>query len=356
MTYRIGPLPLETLVLPLSEATEALVRLDEALGHSPVKEGWIARMHFHDAVASLALEGELVHLEELVLHDNSQDVRTPTVEITRAHSALRTRRRIAAQPADWALSREGLSAVVIRDRADAMEPGGQSSTAHENTVENHFKAIDAIIARSSKVIEGVELEVKSAAGRDSIQPRPATATEREKLDAWLNLIQDSMGLPTLLRAALLFDAWHEADITPRAIWTGSLLVAAFLRQEGMSEHHLPVIDYGARLVARQQRQADGRERRLAAFLTAVRLGALSGRKELARLTASREQLIRRLSGRKRSAHLDGFLDLAIRSPAVTTGLTTSALGLSKQGALNLISDAGLREITGRGRYRMWALL
>lgn len=355
MTYRIGSLPLNDLISPLCEATEALARLDETVGHSPLKAGWIARMHFHDAVASAALTGELVHLEELILHDSAQDVRTPTTELTRAHSILRTRRRIASQPADWALSGEGLGALIARDLATRSGPHSPADAPPDDAVDQQIEAIDAVIARSTKVIEDISLEVKSALGRGSVEPRRMTVSEREKLDNWLGLIERTVGLPTLMRAALLYDAWSVGDILPHAPWTGSLLVAAFLRQEGMALHHLPLVDYGARLVSRQQRKADSRDRRLLAIFSGIRLGALSARKEHDRLDASRAQLLRRFARRRISGRVEAFIDLVMRTPAISTGMAQSAVGLSKQGALNLIADAGLREITGRNRYRMWSV-
>ena len=88
MTYALDPLPLETLIGPVSRASEALARLDERVRASPVRSGWIERSHFADAAAALWLEGALVHLEDLVLHDAHMDVRTPTHELTRAHAVL----------------------------------------------------------------------------------------------------------------------------------------------------------------------------------------------------------------------------------------------------------------------------
>lgn len=67
-------------------------------------------MHAADACASLWI-GKLVHLEDLVLHDATKDVRTPTHELTIARDVLRTRRRIAAQPSGWALSADGLCSL-----------------------------------------------------------------------------------------------------------------------------------------------------------------------------------------------------------------------------------------------------
>lgn len=71
----------------------ALVRLDERIERSPVGEGGIERMHFADACASLWTEGELVAIEDLVLHEVSHDARTPTHELTTAPDILKTRRR-----------------------------------------------------------------------------------------------------------------------------------------------------------------------------------------------------------------------------------------------------------------------
>src|SRR3954469_22603154 len=112
MAYVIpDPLPWTALAGPLAAAEDALARLDERLGASPIREGWVSRTHFVDACASLWLQGELVHLEDLVLHDAGMDLRAPTHELTRAHAVLRTRRRIAIADPGWATSRSGLAAL-----------------------------------------------------------------------------------------------------------------------------------------------------------------------------------------------------------------------------------------------------
>ena len=90
------PLPWRALAGPLAAAEDALARLDERLALSSIREAWVSRTHVTDACADLWLQGELVHLEDLVLHDAGRDVRAPTHELTRAHAVLRTRRRPAA--------------------------------------------------------------------------------------------------------------------------------------------------------------------------------------------------------------------------------------------------------------------
>jgi hypothetical protein len=78
--------------------------LDQRIARSPVGAGWIEGRNFADACASLWIGGELVHLEDLVLHDATRDIRTPAHELTIARDVLRTRRRIAGQLPAWALS------------------------------------------------------------------------------------------------------------------------------------------------------------------------------------------------------------------------------------------------------------
>src|SRR4051812_43658591 len=112
MTYVIpDPLPWTALASPLAAAEESVARLDERLGSSLIREGWIRRTHVMDACASLGLQGALAHLEDLVRHDAAMDLRTPTHALTRAHAVLRARRRIAASDPGWATSSSGLAAL-----------------------------------------------------------------------------------------------------------------------------------------------------------------------------------------------------------------------------------------------------
>src|SRR3954447_1585070 len=122
MAYVIpDPLPWTALAGPLAAAEDALARLDERLGQSPIREGWISRTHFLDACASLWLQGELVHVEDLVLHDADMDQRAPTHELTRAHAMLRARRGIAAADPGWATSPSGLTVLSKGHEEDAAE-------------------------------------------------------------------------------------------------------------------------------------------------------------------------------------------------------------------------------------------
>ncbi len=169
MAYEIGTLPLERLVGPATRANELLARLDERLAHSPVRDGWIERSHFRDAVAALWVEGELVHVEDLVFHDAEMDQRPPTHELTRAHVVLRKRRRILSQGRDWTFSRDGLRELTGRVAASTtIAEGdrvgeGMGSTAADSvgaTDEPEEADDDAEIIFGSVIDETLKDEVR----------------------------------------------------------------------------------------------------------------------------------------------------------------------------------------------------
>jgi hypothetical protein len=60
---------LQVLMRPAFDAGIAFARLDERIARSAMGQGFLERTHFNDACASLWIDGELVHLEDLVLHD-----------------------------------------------------------------------------------------------------------------------------------------------------------------------------------------------------------------------------------------------------------------------------------------------
>lgn len=169
MFYDLTKLPISALLRPISDAASALSRLDERIARSPTGEGFIERSHFTDACASLWIDSELVHLEDLVLHDATKDIRTPTHELTIARDVLRTRRRIVAQPPGWTLSSNGLRSLrghdvvagapatslgdetsVVAEEAAAVDADLGAGEGNEDegagTFAKEFAAIDALLA------------------------------------------------------------------------------------------------------------------------------------------------------------------------------------------------------------------
>jgi Protein of unknown function (DUF1612)/HTH DNA binding domain len=374
MAYEVGILPLDTLIGPAARATEALARLDERLARSPVRGGWIERQHFADAAAALWLEGELVHLEDLVLHDAHMDIRLPTHELTRAHAVLRARRRIFAHKPDWAIGADGLRLLTRRDgvaapaapdgawggetaQAAVVQPAAGDGDATDQLAKA-LAAMDDQLMRTAKVMDSSE----SLTGpeRSALPDRPSLVYDLERdedsrLAEWQDVIVQTRSLPVVLRAAVLTEAWSEIDVLQRAAWLGPLLVAALLRQEGIAAHHLASLHLGAKQIPRERRRARSRADRLVAVLDAIHEAANMGLKEHDRLMLAKGQMEQRLSERRASSRLPGLIELVLSRPLVSSGMIQQALKVSKQGALNLVGELGLREMTGRGRFRAWGV-
>ena len=231
------PLPWAQLAGPLAAAEDALARLDERLRTSPIREGWVARTHFMDACAGLCFEGELVHLEDLVLHDAGMDIRAPTHELTRAHAILRARRRIAGAEPAWALSACGLqslrgragegaaSARSLLDRQDELEVRDPDSDNHDPRLVEALTAVQAAMARSERALAGVRLR---RGDRDPLA-YDLDWDEDARLEEWRQLVHETRDLPPTLAAAISLTAWSEIEPLQHLGWLGPLLSAALLR-------------------------------------------------------------------------------------------------------------------------------
>jgi hypothetical protein len=371
MVYEIGELPLKTLLPAAARAEDHLARLDEIVRRSPVGEGFIERGHFFDAAASMWVSGELVHIEDLVLHDARMDIRAPTHELTIAHAILRSRRRIAGAEPDWALTEAGIGSLagsaVIKVEEDPVprEPEVEgffdSEDDEDDPLAREFAHIDAIINRSQRVLDGIgEGAMKRPPERPSLAVgdliiRDPDWDERERMSQWRAVLKETEELPSTLSAAILFDAWESIEPLQRQHPLGGQLVAAYLRARGKVSSHLPGFHVGLKAVPRERRRAHGRTPRLLAFLDAMSAAAETGMKEIVRLSQAREQMERRMRGRRSSSSLPAAIDLILARPIVSASMVAKAAEVTPRGALNLIAELGVREATGRGRYRAWAV-
>src|SRR5690606_7454636 len=261
MAYKIDDLPFEEFFLPVSKATAALARLDERLSRSPIRNGMIERMHMHDATASMWLEGELVHLEDLVLHDALMDNRTPSHALTIAHSIVRMRRQIENRAAGWALSSAGIQQLLGRN-FEGDNSSNSSPDKHENA-DPLLDDIDALLARTDALLKGAVVERRKAVSADA-QPLiyDEEWDEAERLQQWRDCLSQSASLPPLMRAAVLHDAWYSLEVVQRSAWIGRLLTAASLRKGGIAANHLPAISIGLRSKRPDERRSRNRLTRL----------------------------------------------------------------------------------------------
>ena len=369
MRYELADLPLKSLLPALGDAEDQLARLDERVARSEVGAGFIERGHFFDAAASMWVNGELVHVEDLVLRDAWMDIRTPTHETGLAHGIVRARRKIAAAPAGWPLTSAGLKALrgrALDEELPEMDRGrGGEELEHPGDREEddalaiEFAEIDAVLARSNRLLAG---EVEAA-------PAPVEATmagdlmirdpewnEDERLGAWLDLTAEADRLPPSLGAALLWDAWEAIEPLERQHWLGQLMVGAYLRSRGKVGSHLLAFCVGLRALPRERRRARDTSTRILAYLDAMQAAASAGLKELDRLNLEKGQMERRLRGRRSSSTLPIAIELFLSRPVGTAAMIAATARITPRGALNLIDELGVRELTGRGRYRAWGVL
>ena len=386
MCYELDDLPLKSLLQPLTRASAALARLDERLAPSPVGAGLIERLHFADACASLWLDGELVEMEDLVLHEAARDIRSPSHALTIARDVLQTRRRISAQAPDWALSANGLRSLRVGGQAwPASSPGdggiiaaSENAGVHDAVVDRHDRdgegknnrleggldlpgidldAIDAVLARSKDVLAKVKQPQRMAKPETDPLIRDLDWDEDERLEEWRTVLRSISDLPPVLQAVLALDAWNELAVLQRAPWLGRLLAASLLRRDGLtSQAHLLAFNAGLKTIRVERRRHRNFETRLIASLDGLMAGIELSFKEHDRLLLARQLLERRLKGRRASSNLPGLIELVLARPLVSAGMIAAELDITPRAALRLVEELNLREMTGRGRFRAWGIL
>ena len=90
-------------------------------------------------------------------------------------------------------------------------------------------------------------------------------------------------------------------------------------------------------------------------LEAITAAAAAGLKDHDRWLNQRTLLARKLAGRRATSKLPALLDYVLTRPIVSAGMIAEELGITARAAQNLVAELGLREATGRGRYRAWGI-
>lgn len=365
----IERLPWSKLALPLAAAEDAIARLDERLARSSLRDGFLERSHFADAVASVWIDGTRVDIEDLVLHDADMDVRAPTPDLTRAHHVLRLRRRIFANEASWAVSKLGLTALRGRAVPSTLRSADLEAGDSVDDMESSLSTAEAIEADDDPQLSSALAAVHAAMRRTDarLAPEPWAAEknaflydidwdEDARLTEWLQAVSGTDQIPAVLAAAVGLYAWDQIEPLQHLPWLGRLLASAILRVRGKTKAHLFGTNAGLRTIRVESRRSKDETQRLLAFLNAARAGAEAGLADHDRWFNARAGLSRKLVGRRSTSKLAELIDLVMRRPVVSTRMIAAEIKITQRAAQNLVTELGLREVTGRGHYRAWGVL
>jgi hypothetical protein len=367
-TYDLPELPWEKIAGRLEQVAISILRLDARLQASGLAAGWQSRCDLTEAVRALILDGQLVDVGDLVLHDAGMDIRHPTHELTRAATALRARRTAVARSAPWPLSIDGLAALrgigPVQGEGDLKptktKPDPEDEDAYPPFANDadpwkaHFAEIDALLARTSTILAS---ETPLPRSRSHLVYDPEV-DEAENEDLWLEVVQRTAPWPAVAAAAIAWQAWLSLNLYPRQPWLGLIMAAAILRARGLTGHLLPLAAGFKQSKFRPQGR-EGALERLEGFCQVVEEAVAIGSRDLDRLILARELMGRVTKPCRSSSRLPQLVELFLSRPLVTVPLAAKLLKVTPKAVdLMLIQLGGAlpRELTGRSRYRAWGIV
>ncbi len=418
VTYELPQTTLRELISdlarPIEAATLALVRLDERLVRSEpaLADGVRARADLLEAQALVHLSGELVSLEDLVLHDAAMDVRAPSTGVVRAARILNQRRNLARRAPETVLAADALRRLIgVVDQSEPVkgrgkeagpaaaavsagvpaqefqpwdmpkpfdddglwpdsdeiddgygleplddEEGEPLSRNPSRAATGDLATVDALLARTRRMLQAFERPMLGEAPLRLRDPYDGAST---RLDAWMDALMAAQNAPAVLATAIALDAWLALEPTERGGEVGFVLAATVLRQRGVAARHLPALGLGLLKGRFRWSPHQALSVRLAGLIEAIHQSARLADGDLKRLTLAREVMARRCEGRRGNSKLPQLVDLFMASPLVTVQMATEKLKVTPQAVEVMLKELGPslpRELTGRKRYRAWGIM
>lgn len=335
----------EGLFLGLARAEDSVSRLDARAQTCPFAEGWAARVDFLEASAWGWTSGEIVDLEDLVLHDAQMDARLPDQALRATHGLVRARRKA-----------RGVGAELQSVTGAAWLAGYRSDPPHlaPSPIEVEPDADPHDVQAEARDL------VSELVHRIRQLGRGETADPLEAVEEWIGWSQRlPERAPALLRAAAGLEGWRLVNPLPRQSYVGGVLVAQSLRLSGRTRSTLLGLETARRTHPQPPRGFMGAAVivRLAYWTKIMAVGAEAGLAEMKRLELARQVVLKRISGRRGHDRSADLLDLLLARPLVSAPMAADHLGVAGHSARRLLSGMGssLMEVSGRSRYRAWRL-
>lgn len=333
---------IEALFLALARAEDSVSRLDARAQTCAFAEGWAARMDFIEAAGWGWVSGEIVDMEDLVLHDAQMDARLPDQALRATYGLVRARRKArAAGPelqtahgAAWLAGQRGEPPVVVPAPIEPAEPSRDAAGEVRDLVGELVHQLRTL-------------------------SRGETADPLEAVEEWVEWSRRlPERAPALLRAAAALEGWRLVNPLPRQAYVGGVMVAQALRQAGRTRSCLLGFETPRRTHLQPPRGFMAPAVvRLAYWLKIIGLGADAGLAELKRLDLARQVVLKKIGGRRSHDRSSDLLGLLLARPLVSAGMAAEHLGVADHSARRLLSGLGasLMEVSGRSRYRAWRL-
>ncbi|WQO97356.1 RHE_PE00001 family protein (plasmid) [Sinorhizobium meliloti] len=206
-----------------------------------------------------------------------------------------------------------------------------------------------LLARTDAVIEEASRAGPAKSARTERDPLVYDVDwyEDGRLEEWRGVLQQIDDLPSVLQAIVAaLDAWNEVAVLQHDAAPAGVTTAA----------HLAAFNLGLKTIPADRRRHRDRESRLLAIAQGLTAAAEIGLKEHDRVALARQMMERKLAGRRISSKLPELIEPIMSRPLISAGMVGKSLGDTPQAARRTVGELGLREMTGRGRFRAWGVV